>query len=467
VSQLLDVARAASLEVVDSETDGSRAVVAAHLAGELPLVLSHLLPELQPTRELRGAARLALGEGLLSLTDGEGMVAAEFLPHLPLLAACWTRCRMVGQYFKKNCWSSSAEAQYEWLVRQLLRLTLSDGRMLLAPGDPSQWCTGVIANAVALAGDASDRAAAAIRFDPEKLNLRGRARGAGLPDASVNSDWAGVAVLGESWEPNAPLVGVTYRGTSMRLEVAVGGRPLLSGQWISHWSAAGVPACAVGHWEEQCWFSDRDIDYLDVAITLAGGHRLERQIALIKQDRALLLHEVLLTAHDQPVPLTCEMHVPLAAALRLEPQPETRDATIIDRKGRVRAAVLPLSLAEWRADSRPGDLSEVGQFIELSQQRLARRMSVPLWLDLDAARARHERTWRQLTVAQQLARQPHDVAVGYRVQSGSDQWLVYRSLAPAANRTVLGQNLASECFVARFKQTGEAEELIEIETGDE
>ena len=73
------------------------------------------------------------------------------------------------------------------------------------------------------------------------------------------------------------------------------------------------------------------------------------------------------------------------------------------------------------------------------------------------------RTWRQLTVAADLERQPADVAVGYRVQLGRDQWLIYRSLAEPANRTLLGHNLSTEMLLARFDETGEVEPLIEVE----
>ncbi|MCA9231839.1 MAG: hypothetical protein KDA57_14410, partial [Planctomycetales bacterium] len=72
--------------------------------------------------------------------------------------------------------------------------------------------------------------------------------------------------------------------------------------------------------------------------------------------------------------------------------------------------------------------------------------------------------WRQLTVAQSLEVQPHDVAVGYRAQCGKDQWLFYRSLDQPANRTVLGQNLSLDCLVARFlAASGEVDELLEID----
>jgi hypothetical protein len=60
--------------------------------------------------------------------------------------------------------------------------------------------------------------------------------------------------------------------------------------------------------------------------------------------------------------------------------------------------------------------------------------------------------------------QPTEVAVGYRIQCAKMQWLVYQSLAPRANRTLLGHNLASEYLVGRFLATsGEVDELLEIE----
>ena len=66
-------------------------------------------------------------------------------------------------------------------------------------------------------------------------------------------------------------------------------------------------------------------------------------------------------------------------------------------------------------------------------------------------------------MAQSLEVQPPEVAVGYRVAVGRRQWLIYRSLAARANRTLLGHNLSSEMLVARFKWTGEVEPLVEIE----
>jgi hypothetical protein len=84
-------------------------------------------------------------------------------------------------------------------------------------------------------------------------------------------------------------------------------------------------------------------------------------------------------------------------------------------------------------------------------------------MDLDSKRSKKPRTWRQLTVAESLVVVPSDAAVGFRAQFGRDQWLIYRSLGPAGNRSVLGQNISSEFFAGRFKSNGLVDQWIEIE----
>jgi hypothetical protein len=84
-------------------------------------------------------------------------------------------------------------------------------------------------------------------------------------------------------------------------------------------------------------------------------------------------------------------------------------------------------------------------------------------LDLQRRRLHKQRTWRQLTVAQSLEICSRETAAAFRVQSGQAQWIFYRSLQAPANRTVIGQNLSTEFFVARFHRDGQIEELLEVE----
>jgi hypothetical protein len=188
---------------------------------------------------------------------------------------------------------------------------------------------------------------------------------------------------------------------------------------------------------------------------------VERQILLGRMDGFLLLVD-----HLQN-PLAADLrHVwelPLAGGVEFQGDIETRDGLLV-MGSKPKARALPLALPEWRIDPRMGELTMGDGRLQLSQQTHARAMACPLFLDLKPRRASKPCTWRQLTVAESLAIQPSDVAVGYRIQCGKQQWLVYRSQAARANRTVLGQNTASEFFAARFMaKTGGVEDLVEIE----
>ncbi len=123
---------------------------------------------------------------------------------------------------------------------------------------------------------------------------------------------------------------------------------------------------------------------------------------------------------------------------------------------------MPLALREWRADPRSGSLAVSDNRLVLTQEANGRAICCPLFVDLKNKRSAKERTWRQLTVGENMEILPADVAVGYRAQSGDDQWLVYRSLGPAGNRTLLGHNVAGEFCAGRFVD-GKFKEWIEIE----
>ena len=255
---------------------------------------------------------------------------------------------------------------------------------------------------------------------------------------------------------------VDYSSPNLRLEVWTGAKKLFGGVWNSETTLNGKRLAPQGSWEEICWFSDEDVDYVELVIDLSGGARLERQILLAREELFLLLSDNVIEygwRQDLPSLISCQWKKGSIS----RPEKETREGLLV--AGKPIARVLPLALPEWRIDPRVGSACCFGRsFTILEQEREGKNISCPLLIDLKKSRTAKPCTWRQLTVAQSLEIQPHDVAVGYRAQCGKQQWLYYRSLAEQANRTVLGQNLSLECLVARFlAPEGEIDELLEIE----
>lgn len=429
------------------------------LAGELPLALAYHFPEVNACRTLFDRARRNLSQGPLELLDGEGLPMAEALGALRPLLSCWTRALAVSGPMKKSCLGEDAMNQYEWFVRNAIRLTRHDGSQMFSTGSAGAWNSDLFLAAMRLGANAEDRKAAEAMLPGWKTSGK-RPHPVELPEPAVNSEWSALAVLRPDWTRSGPRLAVQYRGRQVELELQMGRQLIFSGCWGLEVEAAGVELAVKSDWEEVCWVSDDDVDYLELEAELGNGVRVGRQILLARQDRFLFLSDTILGRTQRGI--SYHATLPLAPAARFSPAEETREGWLGSDKPV--AMVMPLALPEWRADPRHGSLTESEGSLELQQATAGGNLFCPLFIDLDRRRAGKATTWRQLTVAEKLDIQTPEVAVGYRVQCGREQWLFYRSLAETANRTVLGQNLASEFLCAQFDLSGDAEPLLEIET---
>jgi hypothetical protein len=435
------------------------------LAGELPLALAYLFPELQPMRAFRQSARQALSEGIVAVTDGEGLPHARLLSMIGPLWACWTRCETIGQRLHRGAWSRDAENQYLWLLRQMIRLVDKDCQLPFvdeqAEDQPS--LKPILAASLALVGDKGDAAAAAVAISKSIVPSQLKYERAKQPTASLESAWSCLAVVARDWSPASPRLTVAFADDPLQMELSVGDRKLFAGTWTMETICDGHAIRPTGPWQELCWQSDKKCDFLELGIELTEGLQLERQVVLSKRDNMLLIADVVSSKARDEHKLRHSFSLPLARRVAWIPETETRDGVLM--AGKQRTAVLPLGLHEWRCDPRGGTLANENSRLILAEATTGRSIYCGLLFDLDPKRSKKCRTWRQLTVSEALHAVSRDAAVGFRAQSGDDQWLVYRSLAPAANRAVLGQNISSEFYAGRFKtENGLVEEWTEIVT---
>ncbi len=242
-------------------------------------------------------------------------------------------------------------------------------------------------------------------------------------------------------------------------EFACGKDVLWSGEWEFEVRIDGTAARPCDEWRETCWLSDDDVDYLELELQLDAGLRVQRHMLLARNDRIMLLADAVLGS--RPAALQYRGLLPLCGGIRFRQACDTREGLLLGRKRRAR--VLPLALPEWQTDRGCGELRQTRKGLELRQTAQGRSLFAPLFFDLDRDRMRKPVTWRQLTVAESLRAEPADVAVGYRATVGKRHWLLYRALAGAAIRSVLGHNLRTESLLARFTRDGEIEPLLEIE----
>jgi len=438
--------------------------------GELPWLLSRTFPELATTAALGEAAKATLSDAILELLDGEGLPHSRFWSQFRAWLACWTRCMVVGRVSQEACFTEEAAAQFAWLVRESVRFSRRDGTIMLGETaiEPGRW-TLLQTALVMLSSELDQQLAATVWPRRSDFNAKSRPARASkgtravagkseLPAPAVHSEWAAAAMLRRSWTPTEPSLAITWGRRQVDFELSVQGQTMLSGGWDYQIELDGQRLQPIDDYVEVCWVSDEDVSYLELEVQLTGDCRLQRQI-LLTQDRFVLLADAVLG--NQIAELQYRSTLPLSPGVEFVAEAETSEGILKAR--RPLTVVLPLDLSEWRVPPRGQSLEQTSAGLQLQRRSRTTRMFNALFLDVDPSRIRQPRTWRQLTVAQRLERQADDVAVGYRVQIGLQQWLFYRSLAAKANRTVLGQNFNTDFVAARFFPNGTIHKLLEIE----
>jgi len=283
-----------------------------------------------------------------------------------------------------------------------------------------------------------------------------------FPDSAVHTEWGEIAILRPNWLRGGENLVVTYSDRTFNSELNCGSSTICSGRWNTRISVDGRLLELQSDWEQNCWHSDDDVDYLELEAELNDGWRLERQILLAREDHFLFVADVLLGSSEADIEYRNVF--PLADGIRFDAAAETHEGYVV--ANRRLGLMMPLALSEWRVAKADGTLEATAEGLELRQTVRASRLYAPLFVDLDRKRMNKPFTWRHLTVAENLQIQPRSAAGGYRVQVGEGQWLFYRSLTPPANRTLLGQNLFHEFYAGRFDMDGEADELIALDAED-
>ncbi|MBX3411202.1 MAG: hypothetical protein KF708_00690 [Pirellulales bacterium] len=428
------------------------------LAGELPLAMAYRFPELRTCRDLAERGERTLAAGLEELLDEAGMVHCCQLDDLVPLVGCWTRSFILsGRAFDDEVWPEVSRKRYAKVVRNLLRLTRRDGSWMFAPAEVATWRRDVLPVALRLAGDERDRAAAREALAPRAKV--GGARARKLRDASLHAEEAGVALLRTSWSRRSELLSVAFGDEVVQTELVRGGDRFWSGTWGCQVALEGRPLRMQGDWQSVCWLADEEVSYLELEGEFENDITVQRQLVLARRHKFLLLADVVLGAAERNV--SYEGRLPLLEGAELRTAEDSREVYISGCENDL--LVLPLALSEWRSEPSPGTLERDDDALRLSHSATDGRLYAPLFIDLDARRSSKPCTWRRLTVAERRETLPPSVAAGFRVQVGKDQFMIYRSLGPTANRTLLGQNLISEFLVARFTREGTTDAIVEIE----
>ncbi|MGC6442596.1 MAG: hypothetical protein ACON4H_08020 [Rubripirellula sp.] len=323
----------------------------------------------------------------------------------------------------------------------------------------------------------------AIKFDREtlgnaKIAAVARApKGAGLswevslPDSMLHHPTAKLCSMMAGWNVRRGKLHIDYHDQNVVLQMFSGKRVMLSGSVGVELCVGGVDCQPIGPWEEVCEYSDDDVHYLEIEQDWSGGVVLQRQFVLLRDDRCVLFSDAVIPKEAAPDEDGCgglgeiqyRCRIPVAGGTEVAFDDEVRE--VIFSTGSRKVMCLPLGAPEWRVGPTQVDVTVSADQHLVVTASGKERLYTPLWFDFSQRRFARKRTWRQLTVADQLKILDRSEAVGYRIQMGSEQWMIYRSLFGGQNtRTVLGKHLIADFYCARFDSgDGSYDELITVD----
>ena len=339
---------------------------------------------------------------------------------------------------------SAVVSQAEWVVRQSLRGMRGLNGLLLGSTHPkftkdhfelllgmssdpvdstiaSGWCRSLVSNPD-------------LEIDAEP---------------SACSEWGRTAFLQTDWERKATKLAVDF-SVGCRVEL-FRRQTLLFGDTLPRIMVDGEFVEAVSEPEVVCWHSDEDADLLELEIEFEDGVVLQRQIVLGREDEFVFFGDAV-CHHEPGRQLGIELTLPLAEGMQASGEAETNEVYLTDKK--TLALILPISIGEWQADKTRGEIRIEESQVVVCQNQVGQNLYGGVFIDLKPKRSVKPRTWRQLTVAENLEKCKPDEAVAFRVQVGKSQWVIYRSLSAPANRTFFGENHLDEFFVGRFTRDG-------------
>jgi hypothetical protein len=439
-------------------------LVAQLIHGELALRLASMFGGLLPN-EITDDAHQAIRFAISELLDSNGLPQAKLVDDFHALVACWIRCAILAKAMRSKLLDATTKQTFHNALQQLFRMTRKNGTPIFSDKHEGQFQSQLYAAATHVANSTKLKNISKLVLPRVSGRQREAISHKSLPESTDYSEWSEVALLQSKWLRDCPKVAVVFDQRRTRLEISCG-PTIVSGLWDLHLSLNGELLAPEADIAVVCWHSDDDCDLLELEVRYAHDIVVQRQILLSREDAFVFLADAVISKGPQAQE-TIEYHstLPISVNKMFIAETETTEGFIVGKKRL--AAVLPLSLPEWRSACRHGSQQLLsGNRLQLSQ-RFTGCGYFPTFIDMNLNRIKKPLTWRQLTVAERLEIVPGSVAAAFRAQVNDSQWLFYRSLTEPRNRSFFGVNVACEFYSADFED-GETTEILSIaDTEDE
>ena len=429
---------------------------------ELPIMLLHKFDGQQDgSHDRLAAAEEAIdfmSHCVESVLDDDGWPGAEVRQDFGPLAASWTRSVALLKSVGLSLDADVAET-LRWLPRQIMRLKRAD-RTLMLSSSPAKVPDELITLMLEVFGDADD----AQIFKRTVADSQSPKPNLVMLDKSCNtiSTWGGSLLFHDGWEKKSCRVCAVFDKQGCQIEIGKS-KTLIRGNVFPELILDGDPLSIIDQPDVMVQYVDGQVACVEIQWHFDHEVVLQRQIVLSMEDKFAWIGDAVVAPREAEIEYRCQWH--LDAGITNVQESETTESYLYDGK-KMRGLVIPPAISEWKAEKASasgGKLSFEDDRFSIEATSRGRSLYVPLFLDLSPKRCLKPRTWRQLTVAENLEIVGPEIAVAYRVHVGKQQFVFYRSMSEPKNRTFFGENVNTEMFVGRLEKNRSMTELLQIE----
>jgi hypothetical protein len=393
---------------------------------------------------------------------------------LRAILACVVRCRWSADTLGARKWYPPQRKALGKLATTTLSLSDAEGRQMLFDRDDTSFDEEFWIALNLLAGENKKLRLASACALPDSVGkglgekaskLRKESTlDVSLPKYSQYWDKSSIATMRRSWRDKGCRLAIDFSSDVIWLDVlGEDGQRVLSGDWDVQVQRNGKAVQLDVSWQEVCWFTDDDVDYLELECGVEDVCKIQRQIMLMRDEGIIFFADALIAEQPDQWSIKSTWNTP--TDIQFKAEAKTSEGRLI-RSGledQTVALLLPVAVPEWRRSPSHGKLSFSDSTLSMDCHANAKNLYSPVVMSLRGADRDQSFTWRQLTIAEELQITPREVAEAYRVQLNRDQWVFYRSLTPCTRRTVMGLHLNVEFYAGRFcSSDGEYEPMIEV-----
>jgi hypothetical protein len=294
----------------------------------------------------------------------------------------------------------------------------------------------------------------AARIAPTKVAVPQKAKSFGMVDPQAKC-----VVLRRSPIPNATMLAVDFRKPECRIALRVAGETVADGAFTTTIDKNGREVPLSAPWEIVCDSADSDMEYLELATSIAKDVYLDRHLLVARKAPILWMVDVL--RGDERADWRWSVRWGGFKPTGLRGEAAHRGQRLLGQS--IPTALLPVSSPSDPFSKGGMKVAFRDGALELSQEESGKRLVAAAAFVWSETGVLSLPPWRRLTVTNDGRVVPAEEAFAFRVQADSKQCIFFRALERPRRHAFLGCQTFDETIIGELDKKGDVRPWLRIE----